>query len=603
MRNKIEYCTAINLKGFLSIVLLLLLPYSAQCQDLQNEQVKRLQRSIFIFNFAQQVGGWPNFDAVKTFKIGVLGNDRSALDLQSLAQKRTIQNKPVEIVTFNFVKSLEGIQVVYVNKKFNYDLEYILSKISGQNILLITEDYNYNSSMINMIGVGNSFKYEINSSLISKEGFSVLPSLKKYAVSSSQKWQELYKKAEQSLSTVKKIEAKQDKLLKDKEQQILTQEELISKQKVAIDTTLKTISQKNDWIKQLGSESELQKQKYEDKLLIEKELEKSIQWQIAIAKAQAAQIEVSNKEIEKQTELLTRQTNEIQSTNKVLKEKNSEINVHKKANLFLIVIVILFVVSIILIYRSYLLKKKLSAKLDYKNNAILHQSQLLEFKNKKLEQFNYIATHDLKVPISNLQGYYSFLKEDLKTDDEELLDTVHWIGKSIEQSMSLISDLTAVIKSDERQMDIEQIRFEVLIDSVLENLNNEISKNKVQLHYDFRQCNRINYGRVELKSILQNLISNSIKYQSPNRTPKININTSFEGEFILLSVSDNGLGIDLDKHLGDLFAPFKRIHTNAEGSGIGLYMIKGIIESSGGRIVVKSELNKGTEFIVYLKRE
>lgn len=578
------------------------MPFSAFSQDVENEQVKRLQRSIYIYNFAQQVGGWPNFEKLETFKIGVLGADRSIIDLKSLAQKRKIQNKSVEVISFSSIKSVKDIQVLYVNNKFNYDIQYILDKVESKSILLVTEDYNYNSSMINMISVGNTFEYEINLELLTKEGFQVASSLKKYAVSSSQKWKDLYKSTEESLNSAKKTEAKQEQLLRDKEQQILSQTELITSQKKAIDTTLKTILEKDDWIEQLGTESELQQRKYEEKLLIEERLEKSIGWQIAIVKAQKEKIASSDRAIQKQLKFLARKTNEIQVKDKILKEKNSEIDAHKRANFLLITLMILAILGVLFVYRSYLIKKKLNKALDEKNNAIQKQSLLLASKNIKLEQFNYIATHDLKVPISNLEGYYTFLKEDLKTDNAELLDTVHWMGKSIDQSKLMISDLIQIIESETRQEDSELIYFEVLAHEILESLNQEIAKRKAQVDLNFEGCTRINYGKVELKSIIQNLIGNALKYQSPERSPIINVQTTTKGGYVVLSISDNGMGINLESYSKDLFAPFKRIHTKEEGSGIGLYMIKNTVESSGGKIEVKSELGEGTEFIVYLKQ-
>ena len=150
MSNTSLYHHPAILKLFVSLCLLFVFSFSVSAQSTDNEQVKRLQRSIFVFNFAQQVSGWPNFNTLENFTIGVLGNDRSFIDLQSLAQKRTIQNKPVKVIHLNAVKEIQDIQVVYVNQKFNFDIGYILSKIRQQKILLITEDYNYHSSMINI---------------------------------------------------------------------------------------------------------------------------------------------------------------------------------------------------------------------------------------------------------------------------------------------------------------------------------------------------------------------------------------------------------------------------------------------------------------------
>ncbi|MFC5048720.1 YfiR family protein [Aquimarina hainanensis] len=147
--------------------------FQGRSQEENNEAVKKRQRAIFVYNFAQQVQ-WKNIEDNQFFKIGVLGMDATIYDLQSLAQKRKIQGKPVEVSRFLKADNLRGIQLLYVNNKFKYDINYILKKISGKGILLVTEDYNFNSSMINMVNVGNSFEYEINERHIEKEGLFML---------------------------------------------------------------------------------------------------------------------------------------------------------------------------------------------------------------------------------------------------------------------------------------------------------------------------------------------------------------------------------------------------------------------------------------------
>jgi len=138
-----------------------------QGQEYGNEQVKRVQRAIFVFNFAQQVG-WPDLDDLKTFNIGVLGMDRTILDLESMAQKRKIFGKTVKIHRFQSVKSLKNIQLLYVHNKYNYAIDYILKKISGKKILLVTEDYNYNTSMIKRRLSNSSFITAIRNNIFSK---------------------------------------------------------------------------------------------------------------------------------------------------------------------------------------------------------------------------------------------------------------------------------------------------------------------------------------------------------------------------------------------------------------------------------------------------
>jgi signal transduction histidine kinase len=105
------------------------------------------------------------------------------------------------------------------------------------------------------------------------------------------------------------------------------------------------------------------------------------------------------------------------------------------------------------------------------------------------------------------------------------------------------------------------------------------------------------------RSIVYNLLSNAIKYRSPDRPPVVRVHCRPEGEYSELSVSDNGLGLDLSADKREkLFAMFKRLHNHVEGSGVGLYMVKRMIENAGGRIEVESTLGEGSTFKVYFKR-
>lgn len=102
-----------------------------------------------------------------------------------------------------------------------------------------------------------------------------------------------------------------------------------------------------------------------------------------------------------------------------------------------------------------------------------------------------------------------------------------------------------------------------------------------------------------LRSILYNLLSNAVKYRSLEKVPQVHIETKIENGFIVISVKDNGIGI-AQNHIQKLFTMFKRFHTHVEGTGIGLYIIKRIVENAGGKIEVESIVNEGTTFKIYL---
>jgi signal transduction histidine kinase len=107
------------------------------------------------------------------------------------------------------------------------------------------------------------------------------------------------------------------------------------------------------------------------------------------------------------------------------------------------------------------------------------------------------------------------------------------------------------------------------------------------------------YGKSNLRSILYNLISNAIKYRSAERPIRVEISSYIENRFVVISVKDNGLGIRKED-IPKVFKMFKRLHAHVEGSGIGMYIIKRMVENKGGKIELESEIDKGSTFKVYL---
>jgi signal transduction histidine kinase len=105
-----------------------------------------------------------------------------------------------------------------------------------------------------------------------------------------------------------------------------------------------------------------------------------------------------------------------------------------------------------------------------------------------------------------------------------------------------------------------------------------------------------------LDSILLNLITNAIKYRSPNRAPTIDISSKNQGDYLVLSVKDNGLGLDLNKYKDKLFGMYKTFHNNPNSRGIGLFITKNQIEAMNGKIEVESKVDEGTTFKIYFPK-
>lgn len=218
-------------------------------------------------------------------------------------------------------------------------------------------------------------------------------------------------------------------------------------------------------------------------------------------------------------------------------------------------------------------------------------------KNTDLDNFIYTASHDLKVPIANIEGLLNILR---KKVDEKLQDNDKIILNMMEESVgrfnTTIKDLTQIskIQKDLEEENSEKISVAETLNDLLQDIAGLIAEKNSKIYTNF-EVNEIFFTKKNLRSILYNLIVNSLKYSAEDKTPEIKISTCRSSEGIILSVADNGMGIP-ENQLGKIFSLFKRYHTKIEGSGIGLYIVKRIIENNGGRVEVKSEVNKGTTF-------
>jgi signal transduction histidine kinase len=225
----------------------------------------------------------------------------------------------------------------------------------------------------------------------------------------------------------------------------------------------------------------------------------------------------------------------------------------------------------------------------------------LERQITDLDNFVYTASHDLKAPVSNLEGFITALNKKLENrldDTEQKMFT--YLFHSIARLKNTIQDLTEIVKiQKEAEKRPETISVDEIYQEVMADLQKEITFSQARMMPDF-EVTHLLYTRKYLRSILYNLISNALKYHSPERTPLISIHTKPSVDGAVLSVSDNGLGI-ATQLLPKLFSMFKRFHTHVEGSGIGLYMIKRMVENHGGEIEVESVEGKGTTFKVFFK--
>ena len=208
--------------------------------------------------------------------------------------------------------------------------------------------------------------------------------------------------------------------------------------------------------------------------------------------------------------------------------------------------------------------------------------------------------HDIKNPLANLVLAIDLFKDVTPNDEKEFQSLLKIVNSALTKMHKLIEELTEVRKEDHKYKTHEELlNFEHILEDVRLTLNdNIIAANAIIISKI--NISQITFSRRKLRTILYNLINNAIKFKSTERQPKIVVTTSKEGNFIVISVKDNGIGIDESKFEA-IFSKYYRLQNSIEGSGIGLYLIKEIVSNAGGKTLVKSQLGKGTEFRVYLK--
>lgn len=246
--------------------------------------------------------------------------------------------------------------------------------------------------------------------------------------------------------------------------------------------------------------------------------------------------------------------------------------------------------------------KKLAANLASANKELHSTNERLQRINSDLDNFIYTASHDLKAPILNIEGLMTTLLHELpeqvlqKPAVQQINSLISGSVNRFKRTIENLTDITKLQKATETEA--SRVDVAAVLEGVQLDLANMVAEYNASIEVDLSECHTINFSEKNLRSIIYNLLSNALKYSAPERKPLIRVRCHETARYSLLTVEDNGLGIDAAQQR-KLFSMFQRLHSHVEGTGIGLYMVKRIVENAGGKIEVQSEVGKGSTFKVY----
>lgn len=220
-----------------------------------------------------------------------------------------------------------------------------------------------------------------------------------------------------------------------------------------------------------------------------------------------------------------------------------------------------------------------------------------ESQNEKLQNFAHIISHNIRSHSANLSTLVEFMENETSQEARsQFLDMLKTSTVKLEETIRNLNEIITV-QNISKPKERKNIRKEV--DNTLKVMSGELIEKKIDVRIDVPEDLNVNVIPAYLDSILLNIISNSIKYRSPERAAQLKIMARKKGQQTMIKISDNGIGIDMKKNGDKLFGMYETFHTNEDSRGFGLYITKNQIEAMGGSVEVESTLGKGTAISVY----
>ncbi len=233
---------------------------------------------------------------------------------------------------------------------------------------------------------------------------------------------------------------------------------------------------------------------------------------------------------------------------------------------------------------------------------LIATNKRIDEQNKRLLNFSNIVSHNLRNYANSFFGMTQLLDEPNSPEEQaEIIGHVKKISLNFSDTIKNLTEIVYVQNMSTIEM-VSLNLYEQIV-KALSTISMKIKINKGVIHNNVGTNITIICNPAYIESILVNFLSNAIKYKHPDRNPIVELNCYSENDEVVLTVTDNGMGINLEKHGKDLFGMYKTFHGNADANGIGLYTTKYQVETMGGHIEVESKEDQGSKFTIYFKQK
>lgn len=328
----------------------------------------------------------------------------------------------------------------------------------------------------------------------------------------------------------------------------------------------------------INSLSELLRQAEEEKNRILSEqnqvLERNVAERTQEIMAQTEEILSQTEELATQRDALFLQNREVQRAHEQIEKQNIEIQ-SKNATL--------------------------QQEIERQTQELRAANEELISHNNSLEQFAFIAAHNLRAPLARILGLSNLIA--LSAEQKDRDDALKKIVASTHDLDGVVRDLSTILDIKKHNGKFTAISLPTTMARIVKTLQKDIEESFAELHLDWSEISTVYGVAPYVESIFYNLISNAIKYRRPEVPLVISIRSTRTDLHTIITVADNGLGIDLTKYQSAVFNLYKRFHTHVEGKGLGLFLVRAQMLAMGGHVEIESQPGEGTQFRLLFRNE